>query len=175
MNVTVLYVSGPGTVVGALSQRADPAGAPASPSDLAGSDFPVRTDGTVVSIPVGLLGIASIDPTGTDGVFDDPGCYVIDVTAGSKPKLKCATNPSPSTLALSQASGITISDAKIPDSVSAVVVLQDTTAQAAVHTFKGTTTAGQFQVPTPLAPGPWNVAWFIAGSRPGTAAGITAA
>jgi hypothetical protein len=176
MNVTVLYVSWPATVVGALSQLADP-GASASPSDLAGSSFPFRAGGPVVSIPVGLLGVASIDPTGTDGVFDNPGDYVVALGADNKPngKLTGATNPHPGTIStLSRTTGITITGTGIPAGVHAVAVLQDTTSSAAPIFVIGTTTAGHFQASTTLAHGPWNVAWFIAGSRPGTDIGHVA-
>lgn len=176
MNVTVLYVSGPATVVGVLSQLADP-GTSESPSDLAGSSFPLRAKATVVSIPVGLLGVASIDPTGTDGVFDDPGDYVVALGTDNKPngKLTGATNPNPGTItALSRTTGIIISVPGIPAGASTVVVLQDTTTQAAPVVLPGVTALGQFQFVTTLAPGPWNVAWFIAGSRPGTDLGHAA-
>ena len=171
MTVIVLYVSSTGTVVGALSEAAAPAGASPSPQDLAGSAFPFRVDGNDVPILPGLLGIASIDPadmTGMDGVFGDPGGYKVVFGSGGKPKLASAANPSGSVHALSRVNGITITGTGIPADANAVAVLQDTTSQAAAMVLTGTTTAGQFQAATTLAPGPWNVAWFIAGSRPGT-------
>ena len=143
MDVTVLYVSGPATVVGALSQQADPGGAPPSPGDLTGSSFPVRADGAIVPVPVGLLDVASIDPTGADGVFDDPGGYRVAFGADGKPsgKLSAATNPSTSTtVTLSKANGFTVADAGIQAGAKAVAVLQDTTSQAAPHVLPGTTT-----------------------------------
>jgi hypothetical protein len=174
MTVIVLYVSDTGTVVGALSEAAVPANASPSPQDLGGADFPFRVDGTDVPIPAGRLGIASIDPTrmaGMDGVFGDPGGYKVVFGSDGKPKLTSATNPSGSINTLSRTSGITITGTGIAAGANAVVVLQDTTSQAAPVILPGPTTAGQFQAATPLAPGPWNVAWFIADSRPGTAAG----
>lgn len=171
MDVTVLYVSGPATIVGALSRQADPGGAPPSPGDLTGSSFPVRADGAIVPVAAGLLGVASIDPTGVDGVFDDPGGYTVAFGADGKPsgKLTAATNPSTSpTITLSRTNGFTVADPGIQAGASALAVLQDTTSQAAPLVLPGTTLAGQFHAATPLAPGPWNVAWFIEGSRPGT-------
>ena len=94
MTLTVLYVSATGTVVGALSQAAVPADASApSPRDLADSDFPFRVDGTDVPIPAGLLSVASVDPTGMDGVFPDPGGYKVMLGSDGKPKLSGSANP----------------------------------------------------------------------------------
>jgi hypothetical protein len=177
MTVIVLYISDTGTVVGALSQAAVPAGASPSPQDLAGSDFPFRVDGTDVPIPAGRFGIASIDPAGMagmDGVFGDPGGYKVAFSSDGKPKLACTANPSGSIHTLSRTNGITITGTGSPAGANAVVVLKDTTSQATPVILTGTTTAGQFQAATPLAPGPWNVAWFIADSRPGTDAGHVA-
>lgn len=178
MIVITLYVSSTGTVMGVLTEAAAPAGASPSPQDLAGSDFPFRVGGNDVPFHAGLLGIASIDSAGMagmDGIFGDPGGYKVVFGSDGKPKLASAANPSGSIATLSRTNGITITGTGIPAGAAAVAVLRDTTTpQAAPVVLPGTTTAGQFQATASLAPGPWDVAWFIADSRPGTATGVAA-
>jgi hypothetical protein len=172
MTVTVLYVSGAGTVVGALSQ-AVPTGGSVSPRDITGSNFPIRIppNWPDLPVPVDQLSVATLDAVGMDQVFSDPGGYAVAVGPDKKPQLTTATNPHPGTLTLSKTSGITIATAA-PAGAAVVIVLQDTTSQAAQDVVTGTTTAGRFAAARSLAAGPWNVAWFIAGSRPGTHHGI---